>query len=255
MRAAAIAGYPVETNYGRVFSVRSEPAPSNLAYTALGLGLHTDNPYREPVPGYQLLLCLIAGAEGGESLFADGYAVSEKLRGADPAAFAALATTPVDFRYRDTAADLRARRTPIELDRDGRTARLHRNNRAMATAGLPLDRAEEFYRAYRVFAGMLRGDEFACRIKLKPGELAAFDNGRVLHGRTAFAGSGRLLQGCYVSRDGAASNLAVLRRELAAAGADEILRLMTERGGESYFGEPVSQLEHALEAAWYATQA
>src|SRR5215471_90033 len=37
--------------------------------------------------------------------------------------------------------------------------------------------------------------------------------------------------------------------------ADEIIRLMRERGGESYFGEPVSQLEHALQTAWFAQQA
>jgi predicted HD phosphohydrolase len=37
--------------------------------------------------------------------------------------------------------------------------------------------------------------------------------------------------------------------------ADEVIRLMRTRGGEAYFGEPVSQLEHALQAAWLATQA
>ena len=37
--------------------------------------------------------------------------------------------------------------------------------------------------------------------------------------------------------------------------ATGIIRLMRTRGGESYFGEPVSQLEHALQAAWFATQA
>lgn len=36
---------------------------------------------------------------------------------------------------------------------------------------------------------------------------------------------------------------------------DEVIRLMQKRGGEAYFGEPVSQLEHALQAAWFATQA
>ena len=41
-------------------------------------------------------------------------------------------------------------------------------------------------------------------------------------------------------------------RETRATG---IIRLMRTRGGESYFGEPVSQLEHALQAAWFATQA
>ena len=37
--------------------------------------------------------------------------------------------------------------------------------------------------------------------------------------------------------------------------ADELIRLMQRRGGEAYFGEPVSQLEHALQAAWFATKA
>jgi gamma-butyrobetaine dioxygenase len=37
--------------------------------------------------------------------------------------------------------------------------------------------------------------------------------------------------------------------------ADEVIQLMNERGGAAYFGEPVSQLEHALQAAWHATQA
>jgi phosphonate degradation associated HDIG domain protein len=36
--------------------------------------------------------------------------------------------------------------------------------------------------------------------------------------------------------------------------ADEVTRLMRKRGGEAYFGEPVSQLEHALQAAWFAAQ-
>jgi phosphonate degradation associated HDIG domain protein len=37
--------------------------------------------------------------------------------------------------------------------------------------------------------------------------------------------------------------------------ADEVIELMKQRGGAAYFGEPVSQLEHALQAAWLATQA
>lgn len=37
--------------------------------------------------------------------------------------------------------------------------------------------------------------------------------------------------------------------------AEAVTRLMRERGGEAYFGEPVSQLEHALQAAWLAAEA
>jgi phosphonate degradation associated HDIG domain protein len=37
--------------------------------------------------------------------------------------------------------------------------------------------------------------------------------------------------------------------------ADEVIELMNQRGGAAYFGEPVSQLEHALQAAWHASRA
>jgi phosphonate degradation associated HDIG domain protein len=36
---------------------------------------------------------------------------------------------------------------------------------------------------------------------------------------------------------------------------DEVMQLMTEHGGTAYFGEPVSQLEHALQAAHCAANA
>jgi phosphonate degradation associated HDIG domain protein len=37
--------------------------------------------------------------------------------------------------------------------------------------------------------------------------------------------------------------------------ADEVIELMRRRGSEAYLGEPVSQLEHALEAALIASRA
>ena len=55
---AATFGYPRETNYGRLFDVRVEPDPTNLAFTGRAIAPHTDNPYRDPVPTLQLLHCL-----------------------------------------------------------------------------------------------------------------------------------------------------------------------------------------------------
>jgi predicted HD phosphohydrolase len=42
---------------------------------------------------------------------------------------------------------------------------------------------------------------------------------------------------------------------MTVAVANEVMLLMRQRGGASYFGEPVSQLEHALQAAWLASLA
>ena len=60
LEVAASFGYVRETNYGRLFDVRVEPAPGNLAFTSRAIRPHTDNPYRDPAPTVQLLHCLRA---------------------------------------------------------------------------------------------------------------------------------------------------------------------------------------------------
>ena len=87
-------GYVRETNFGRFFDVRSVPKANDLAYSPVPLGPHTDNPYRDPVPGLQLLHCLANSTDGGESVVVDGFAAAHRLRDADEAAFLRLARTP-----------------------------------------------------------------------------------------------------------------------------------------------------------------
>ena len=87
-------GFVRETNYGRLFDVRSEADPINLAYTGLGLQVHTDNPYRDPVPGLQLLHCLANAAEGGDSVVVDGFKAALTLHAEQPQAFELLTRHP-----------------------------------------------------------------------------------------------------------------------------------------------------------------
>ena len=195
-------GFVRETNYGSFFDVVAEPDPVNLAFTTLGLAAHTDNPYRDPCPTVQLLHCLAAARDGGASRFVDGFAAAECLRDEDPAVFQTLTTTDVTFRFRGRGVDLRARRPLIELDGDGEVRAVSVNNRSMEP--LPVDRADTaaFYSAYRAFVDLLDRDDSAIEITLQPGELVAFDNRRVLHGRRAFhATERRHLQGCYIDID------------------------------------------------------
>ena len=74
-----------------------------------------------------------------------------------------------------------------------------------------------FYASYRLFARLLRDPRFQLKLRLLDGDLVAFDNRRVLHGRTAFsaAKSLRHLRGCYLTRDSVYSEAALLRRKLA----------------------------------------
>jgi alpha-ketoglutarate-dependent taurine dioxygenase len=214
-----LVGRILETNYGLTFDVRSVPQPENLAYSDLGLGLHTDNPYREPVPGFQALHVLLASDAGGESLFADGFALAEHLRVSAPEAFAQLTTTAVPFHYRSREAELRAERPLIQLSLRGEVAAVHYNSRSIAPLSLPARDAPRFYSAYRRLAMLLREPRFQLRAHLAAGTLAVFDNQRTLHGRTAFSSTAypRHLRGCYLTRDSVYSETALLRRQLTAS--------------------------------------
>jgi alpha-ketoglutarate-dependent taurine dioxygenase len=208
VEAAGLMGEVVRTNYGLLFDVRAVARAENLAYTDLGLGLHADNPYREPVPGFQALHVLVAAPEGGESLFADGFAIAEYLQVTDPEAYARLATTPVSFHYRSADTDLHATAPLIDVAPDGRLRAVRYNNRSIAPLRVPIDEVESFYRAYRAYATLLRDPSFQVRLLMQAGDLVVFDNRRVMHGRTAFVSARhpRHLQGCYIARDSVYSN-------------------------------------------------
>jgi len=215
LEAAALIGRVSETNYGLVFDVRSVPQPENLAYSDLGLGLHTDNPYREPVPGFQVLHVLVASPDGGESLFGDGFAIAEHMRASFPDDFAVLARTAVPFQYRSRDAELYAERPLIQLTCTGEVSAVHYNSRSIAPLWLSARDAGPFYAAYRRFAGLLRDPRFHLQFSLRDGDAVVFDNRRTLHGRTAFSSAThpRHLRGCYLTRDSVYSEAALLRRE------------------------------------------
>lgn len=216
LEAMGVIGQVAETNYGRLFDVRAVEQPENLAFSDRGLGLHLDNPYREPVPGFQALHTLLAAPDGGDSLFADGFALAAELRSAEPEAFALLTRTPVPFRYRGTGADLYAERPLIELSCTGEISAVAYNNRSIQPLRLPPAECRAYYVAYRRFAQLLREPRFQLATRLEDGDLALFDNQRVLHGRSGFASArhARHLQGCYVTRDSVYSKTALLRTQL-----------------------------------------
>jgi gamma-butyrobetaine dioxygenase len=191
LKVGSMFGFTRETNFGALFDVRSTPDATDLAYTSIALDPHTDNPYRAPVPGIQLLHCLANETSGGQSTLVDGFAVAQALRTKDPQAFEILAGTPVRFKYVDFVPLFE----PQQL--------------------------QAYFRARRLFDHALRAPDFEIRFLLAAGDLVMFDNCRLLHGRTGFdpAEGLRHLQGCYIDIDGPRSLYRVLRRRGARAAA------------------------------------
>jgi gamma-butyrobetaine dioxygenase len=211
-------GFVRETNYGRIFDVRIEPAPGNLAFTGRGLELHTDNPYRDPTPTLQLLHAIVMDDGGGETLFVDGFAHAEALRREVPDAFDILAHEPVRFTYAASSGARWSAQWPIlDVDAKGAIRAVRLNHRSLDLALAEAEATERWYGAYLAFYRRLHVPEAALERRLKPGEVVIFDNRRILHGRRALtSGSPRWLKGCYADSDGVAATLARLDR-----GADQ----------------------------------
>jgi gamma-butyrobetaine dioxygenase len=219
LTVGAMFGFTRVTNFGALFDVRSTPAATDLAYTSLPLDPHTDNPYRAPVPGIQLLHCLANDTRGGLSTLVDGFAVAAALRDSDPEAFGILTRTPVQFRYLDADTELTASAAPVELDLTGELKAIHFSPRLDFVPLMEPQQLDAYYRARRLFDHRLRSPEFEIRFLLNAGDLVLFDNCRLLHGRTGFdpAEGVRHLQGCYIDIDGPRSLYRVLRRRRLAA--------------------------------------
>ncbi|MBX2856968.1 MAG: TauD/TfdA family dioxygenase [Rhodobacteraceae bacterium] len=212
--AAERVGFLRSTNFGEVFEVMSKPDPNNLAYTSHALPLHTDLPNQEIPPGFQFLHCLANEAEGGGSVFADGFAIAEHIRAEDPRAFHLLAETEIPFRFHDRDTDIRVYSPVIVLDRAGRLREIRYNAHLAAVFDMPAEQMPTYYQAYRKYMALTRDPAFQLTLRLQAGEMVVFDNRRALHGREAFDPSTgfRHLHGCYVDRGEFSSRLRVLAR-------------------------------------------
>lgn len=203
--------YVKETQYGLTFDVVHEPDPhAHPAFSGLYLHHHTDMNYREKSPGMQLLHCLKAtdpkelGCDpGGMSFFVDGFRVAKWLEDNEPAAFHILTSTPIRFQIKNKGKRYSQLWPVICLNQDGDITEIHYNNRTMGPLQTPSHIVVPFYHAYKLFSDRMRQESSELRFHLVPGDVVAFNNRRVLHGRTSFDPTkvSRHLVGCYVDID------------------------------------------------------
>ena len=191
-------GHLRETNFGRVFDVKSKPEADSAAYTSVNLPPHTDLPTRELQPGVQFLHCLVNDATGGESVFVDGFAIGEALRREDAVGFPHPhhdADGVLEPRFPHRLSLGRADPGAGRARRDRRGAVRQFPARPRSTRRRP--RWAAIYAALRLFQAMTRQPRFTVERRLKPGDMWAFDNRRVLHARREFdaASGARHLQG------------------------------------------------------------
>ncbi len=213
VRIAASISVGGETNDSRFFDIRSAPETSNNGYISPPPKVYTDQPYRDPVPGFQLLHCLSAAGQGGESVFVDGMAVAERLRAHDPDAFTTLSQIPILYRFEDAAWN--------SLPSAPCSKSIPRGSSAPSTTTIV--RSRRFPSKGRAsksttqrivnLPSCSREPARAVACRLQPGDLVLFDNTRILHGHAAFSAGARHFQGYHLDADGLFSALAVLSRQ------------------------------------------
>jgi gamma-butyrobetaine dioxygenase len=214
---AEMVGPIIPTNYGLIWTVDANVEPVTAVDSERSLQVHTDLPYRESAPGVQLMMVEGDSIAGGASTFVDGFGVAEHVRATDPSAWRLL--TSIDFAYPFVRDDIEMHgRSPlIRLHSNGAYAQVRR---APDLVGVPFVGAADtpaLYRAVRLWNELLDSQLFVIEHAVGYGEIIAWDNHRLLHGRTGFelgAHGRRVLYGCYVDMVDFDSTRSVVARRL-----------------------------------------
>lgn len=199
---ARLIGHIRPTFFGEYFDVRTHIKPTNLAYTAKALEMHTDTPAEDVAPGIQFLHCRANSVSGGANLFLDGVAAANDLRQEFPEDFKILTETDVAYYCEHDHYDMRSHQRVIELDQHGEVSGVTISQHMFDISDLSQEFLDRFYPAFCRFGRMLQSDKYLMRFRLEATECIVFDNHRIVHGRAAYSATegDRYLRGCYTDR-------------------------------------------------------
>lgn len=203
-----------ESNFGPMYNLEIKDDPDSNAYTADALPQHIDLPTRECPHGLQFLFCRENSTTGGEGVYCDAYRIAEDMRHEEPDFFTALSTIPWTFNNRARDSDYRASGPIIELDATGIVGSVRYNTFLRAPLRAPLDVQRRAYESVRAFSTRAQDPRYLLVFAYRPGDLLAFDNRRVLHGRKGYDATGgrRFIEGIYSDRDDLHSAIRILER-------------------------------------------
>lgn len=221
-------GFPQESNFGRVQDLTIDRNKRSIANDVHALKPHTDEPYRASPPGILLFHCVTTDIQGsGCSIFLDGFEIAEVLRQQDAEGFAALTRNRQAFRrHFDGDVDVIAEFPPISLDEFGNIVGIRVNDRVAAPLQIDPAEIEPYYRGMRQLLQLSEDPVRCLRLSLQPGDIAIFDNHRVLHGRTSLSlNAKRWLQWVQIERGDLHSSLRIIADRLGISrDANPLLR-------------------------------
>jgi hypothetical protein len=182
---------PLRTLYGTVWFTASDVQPqgTSVADSAYGQGslpLHTDMTYLQSPPGLQVFTMIQPAMSGGESVYADGFAVCEILRKEDPRSFHILSTVTRKYHCIDHETGWHLEASGKLITTYGDTVIGIRHNDLDRLPDLPSYTScdssnyelfyEELAHAHAKWDSILSRDCTRLVIKLNPGETIILDN-------------------------------------------------------------------------------
>jgi len=189
----------VPTHFGRIEDLRTDNTTNantdQLGYTADAIDLHSDQPFLDHPPRYQMLQSIRAADIGGDNALCDARAALRYLDSLDAEAGRLLRTVPVRF-HRQQKAFERIWEGPLVARDTGDDFLVRSSYFTVAPYALPFAEMEAWYRAHDRFVRILRDPAHQYRLALAPGDWLLYDNHRMLHARTGFRG-GRWVRGVY----------------------------------------------------------
>jgi len=203
-----------EVLFARIHDVQVDPGGYNVAHTSIALPPHNDFASYSWPPSVQALHMLVNEAEGGDSVVVDGWHVLTRLRDIHPGHFQALCRMPVPFREFDDDNETCTVAPMVRCDTDDNIVALRFSNQLMQTLDPEVPGVADFYRAYRALCALVTDTAFKASFRLEGGDILVVAAHRVLHGREAFAATGRrYLQDAYFEHDNVRNHLEVLKRK------------------------------------------
>lgn len=190
--------------------------PDSQAFTSDKLLQHIDLPTRETPHGLQFLYTRTNTTTGGEGIYVDAYAIAEDMKDEEPENFASLTNDVWEYSNRARTSDYRGRGPVIETDQEQRITGVRYNTFLRAPLRAPLPVQARAYKAYRAFCARTQEARYELKFRYEPGDLLAFDNRRILHGRSGYDAKGgtRFIEGIYADRGDLHSRIRTLERQL-----------------------------------------
>lgn len=209
-RLARTIGYIRDTHFGPVTDLKLRADLTYISNFPGHILPHSDETYRHIPTGINIFHCIQPSEDGGGvSMLVDGHTCAARLCAEDPNSFAMLTRLPIQHERLADSEMIRSHHPAFTLDWEGNVTEVRLNERTMSGLSLPEDLMEPAYRALRKAYRIAYDPANRVEHRLEAGEALLFDNLRVLHGRTSFAGK-RLLRQSNVMRDEFYARLAFL---------------------------------------------